>query len=70
MGVRVATWLGSSVFGLAGTVLLVCWLLAYALEPDGGFARVGLFLAITAYVIDLAREGRRSGRDRPAAGLG
>lgn len=63
--VRVMTWLGSSAFGLAGTVLLICWLLAYALEPEGGFARVGLFLAVTAYVIDLAREGRRSERERP-----
>ncbi len=68
--VGVVTWLGSSAFGLAGTVLLICWLLAYALEPAGGFARVGLILAVAAYAIDLLRDGRRSDPDRPAAGLG
>lgn len=52
----VLNWVASSIFGLAGTVLLVCWLLAYALEPDGWFARVGLMLALAAYGIDLARE--------------
>jgi len=50
------TWLGSSAFGLAGTVVLVCWLLAYVLEPDGGFARFGLVFAVSAYAIDLAWE--------------
>jgi hypothetical protein len=70
-------WLGSSIFGLAGTVLLICWLLAYALEPDGGFARVGLVLAIAAYGIDLVREevsgyreraGRRAGLAKSGSG--
>jgi hypothetical protein len=49
-------WVASSIFGLTGTVLLICWLLAYALEPDGWFARIGLMLALAAYGIDLARE--------------
>ena len=68
---KVTTWLMSSIFGLAGTVLLVCWLLAYALEPMGGFAKIGLVLAIAAYCVDLVKEeaaGRRS-RARRAAGL-
>ena len=68
---KVVSWLGSSIFGLAGTVLLVCWLLAYALEPSGAFARIGLVLAIAAYCVDLVREeaaGRRS-RARRAAGI-
>jgi len=68
--VRVAAWLGSSAFGLAGTVLLVCWLLAYALEPAGGFARVGLVFAVTAYAIDWVLEWRRSERDRQVPPLG
>ena len=50
------TSLGSSIFGLAGTVLLVCWLLAYVLEPDGGFARFGLVFAVLSYAIDLVWE--------------
>jgi hypothetical protein len=49
-------WMASSIFGLTGTVLLICWLLAYALEPDGWFARIGLMLALGAYGIDLVRE--------------
>jgi len=49
-------WVASSIFGLTGTVLLICWLLAYALEPDGWFARIGLMLALGAYGIDLVRE--------------
>ena len=49
-------WVASSIFGLTGTVLLICWLLAYALEPDGWFARIGLMLALAAYGIDLVRE--------------
>ena len=49
-------WVASSIFGLAGTVLLICWLLAYALEPDGWFARIGLMLALAAYGVDLVRE--------------
>jgi len=64
--------LGLSILGLAGTVLLVCWLMAYAFEPNGAFARIGLVLAIAAYCVDLVREeaaGRRS-RARQAAGLG
>ncbi len=68
---RVLSWLGSSVFGLAGTVLLVCWLMAHALEPRGAFARIGLVLAIAAYCVDLVKEeaaGRRS-RARRAAGI-
>ena len=68
---KAVSWLGSSIFGLAGTVLLVCWLLAYALEPSGAFARIGLVLAIAAYCVDLVREeaaGRRS-RARRAAGI-
>jgi len=64
--VRVANWLGSSVFALAGTVLLICWLLAYAFEPEGGFAQVGLVLAVAAYVVDVAREGWRSKRESAA----
>jgi len=66
-GTRVVTgavnWVASSIFGLTGTVLLICWLLAYALEPDGWFARIGLMLALAAYGIDLAREkwGSRRG---------
>lgn len=60
-------WVGSSIFGLAGTVLLVCWLLAYALEPEGGFARGGLVLALAAYVIDLVREKWASRREQPEA---
>jgi hypothetical protein len=52
----VVNWVASSIFGLAGTVLLVCWLLAYATEPTGWFARVGLMLALGSYGIDLARE--------------
>jgi hypothetical protein len=62
-------WLGSSVFGLGGTVLLICWLLAQVLEPEGGFARVGLVLAVAAYGIDLVREEWSSGRVRRAEGL-
>jgi hypothetical protein len=50
------TSLGSSIFGLAGTVLLVCWLLAYVLEPEGGFARLGLVFAVSSYAIDLVWE--------------
>jgi hypothetical protein len=68
---KLMTWMASSIFGLAGTVLLVCWLLAYALEPGGGFAKIGLVLAIAAYCVDLVKEeaaGRRS-RARRAAGL-
>jgi hypothetical protein len=57
-------WLGSSFFGLAGTVLLVCWLMAYALEPDGAFAGSGLILAVAAYGLDLAREQVSAYRDR------
>ena len=57
---RVVNWLGSSAFGLAGTVLLICWLLAYALEPEGMFARVGLLLAVASYAIDLMSDRRRS----------
>jgi hypothetical protein len=49
-------WVASSIFGLTGTVLLICWLLAYALEPDGWYARIGLMLALGAYGIDLVRE--------------
>ena len=41
---------------MTGTVLLICWLLAYALEPDGWYARIGLMLALGAYGIDLVRE--------------
>jgi len=67
--VHVATWLGSSAFGIVGTVLLVCWLLADALEPKGRFSQVGLVLALTAYAIDWWGEGRRSGGDGPAPGL-
>jgi len=52
----VVNWVASSIFGLAGTVLLVCWLLAYATEPTGWFARIGLMLALGAYGVDLARE--------------
>jgi hypothetical protein len=52
----VVHWVASSIFGLTGTVLLICWLLAYALEPDGWFARVGLMLALGAYGVDLVRE--------------
>jgi hypothetical protein len=52
----VVNWMASSIFGLTGTVLLICWLLAYALEPDGWFARIGLMLALGAYGIDLVRE--------------
>ena len=52
----VVNWVASSIFGLAGTVLLICWLLAYALEPDGWFARIGLMLALAAYGVDLVRE--------------
>jgi Flp pilus assembly protein TadB len=68
---RAVNWMASSIFGLAGTVLLVCWLLAYALEPSGVFAKVGLVLAIAAYCVDLVKEeaaGRRL-RARQAAGL-
>lgn len=64
-------WLAGSIFGVIGTVLLVCWLLAYALEPSGGFAKIGLVFAIAAYCVDLVKEeaaGRRS-RARRAAGL-
>jgi hypothetical protein len=68
--VRIANWLSSSVFTLAGTVLLVCWLLAYALEPDGQFVQVGLALAVAAYVIDLVREGWRSRRESANTGVG
>jgi hypothetical protein len=67
---RVVSWLGSSAFGLVGTVLLVCWLLAYAQEPTGGFARVGLVLAVTSYAIDWLREMVRAKRERPAGGWG
>src|SRR5256885_17153196 len=52
----VVNWVVSSIFGLTGTVLLICWLLAYAVEPDGWFARIGLMLALGAYGVDLARE--------------
>ena len=68
------TLLGSSIFGLAGTVLLVCWLLAYVLEPDGVFARFGLVFAVSCYSIDLVWENvalayinlRKSGREEVA----
>ena len=65
------TWPGSSIFGLAGTVLLVCWLLAYVLEPDGGFARFGLVFAVSSYAIDVVWEKVTSLRDarRRASGL-
>jgi hypothetical protein len=66
--VRIARWLGSSALSLAGTVLLICWLLAYALEPDGWFAQVGLILAATAYGLDLVREGRRASRESVDSG--
>ena len=66
--VRIARWLGSSAFSLTGTVLLICWLLAYALEPDGWFAQVGLILAATAYGLDLVREGRRTNRESADSG--
>jgi|SRR5436309_175914 hypothetical protein len=49
-------WVASSIFGLTGTVLLICWLLAYALEPEGWYARIGLMLALGAYGVDLVRE--------------
>lgn len=65
----VARWLGSSAFGLGGTVLLICWLLAQVLEPEGGFARVGLVLAVTAYGIDLVREEWASRWERGAGSL-
>jgi hypothetical protein len=67
--VRIASWLGSSAFALVGTVLLICWLLAYALEPDGWFAQVGLILAATAYGIDLVREGRKANRESADTGV-
>jgi len=69
----VVNWVASSIFGLAGTVLLICWLLAYALEPDGWFARVGLMLALGAYGIDLVREkweGWREDNKPKAVGTG
>jgi hypothetical protein len=66
--VRIAKWLGSSALSLAGTVLLICWLLAYTLEPDGWFAQVGLILAATAYGLDLVREGRRANRESADSG--
>ena len=66
--VRIARWLGSSALSLAGTVLLICWLLAYGLEPDGWFAQVGLILAATAYGFDLVREGRRASRESADSG--
>jgi len=69
----VVNGVASSIFGLAGTVLLICWLLAYALEPDGWFARVGLMLALGAYGIDLVREkweGWREDNKPKAAGTG
>jgi hypothetical protein len=68
--VGVAGWLGSSVLGLAGTVLLICWLLAEVLEPAGEFARVGLVLAVVAYGMDLVREEWSAGRERGAGSLG
>ena len=52
----VVNWVASSICGLTGTVLLITWLMAYALEPDGWYARIGLMLALGAYGIDLARE--------------
>jgi hypothetical protein len=61
-------WVASSIFGLAGTVLLVCWLLAYATEPTGWFARVGLILALGSYGIDLAREKWAGWREEQNAG--
>jgi hypothetical protein len=69
----VVNWVSSSIFGLAGTVLLICWLLAYALEPDGWFARIGLMLALGAYGIDLVREkwmGWREDHKPKAMGTG
>jgi hypothetical protein len=69
----VVNWVASSIFGLTGTVLLICWLLAYALEPDGWFARIGLMLALGAYGIDLARErwaGWREDHQSKAVGTG
>jgi hypothetical protein len=68
----VLNWLASSIFGLAGTVLLLCWLMAYELEPSGGFAKIGLVLAIVAYCVDLVREeiaGRRSRARQAATGV-
>jgi hypothetical protein len=64
------TWLGSSIFGLAGTVLLVCWLLAYVLEPDGGFARFSLVFAVSSYAIDLAWEKVSSRRNAGGSSAG
>jgi hypothetical protein len=64
IGSRVITWLRSSLLGIAGTVLLVCWLLAYAVHPSGTFVQLGLVLPAAAYGIDLLREGRSSQGDR------
>jgi hypothetical protein len=61
---RAGKWVASSIFGLAGTMLLVCWLLAYTLEPNSEFARVGLVLAIAAYGADLVREEMNSQKAR------
>jgi hypothetical protein len=64
IGTRIKTWLGASLFGVAGTVLLVSWLLAYAMHPSSAFVEVGLVLPVTAYGIDLLREGRSAQGDR------
>lgn|SRR3984893_1882762 len=64
IGARVVTWFCSSLFGIAGTVSLVSWLLAYAVHPSGTFVQVGLVLPVAAYGIDLLREGRNAPEDR------